>query len=226
MKTHIFWLCLSVTAFFVGTQFAKKQICFVEKPVEITKTVSTVLTQIVERKVEIPVEVEKIVVKRVEVPSEIPDSYKMAKWFYDSFFTTNTFEKNEILKGISGVNVGVLLDDDVKSRLSKQELKDSIELALRKNGVPVNDKSDHWLLFTVDGVWDNENIRYSYRAAMSLNEWVSVPSSGEFKLARLKVWESGFTGFAGSQKVAEGITRAVDKLVISFSNAYLGANPK
>jgi hypothetical protein len=199
-KTHVIWLCVSVAALFAGTQFAKKKIQIVEKPVEVVKT------------------------KEVEVPAVIPEDYKAAKQFYDWFFQANWFEKNEILKGVPSVQVIILLDDEVKGSVTESELKDSIELSLRKNGVPVKDNPAFLLEFSIDGVWNENKTIYSYTTSMSLLEVVPILRLGGFKKASLTIWQNNYVGYAGSQKVSGAINTAADKFVVSFSNAYLAAN--
>ena len=199
-KAHIIWLCVSVVALFVGTQFAKKEIQIVEKPVEIVK------------------------IKEVEVPAEIPEDYKAAKQFYDLFVQDNWFRKNEILKGIPSVQVVIKLDDGVKSKVIESELKDSIELSLRKNGVPVKDDSGYILEFSIEGVWDESKTIYSYTTSLSLLEAVPILRSGGFKRAALTIWQNDYVGYAGSQKISGAIGTDADKFVVSFSNAYLAAN--
>ena len=208
MKKHIVWLCVSVAALFVGLRFAKKEIQIVEKPVEVIK------------------EVDRIVEKRVEVPAEIPDSYKLAKQFSDSYFQASWFEKNGILKGVPSVRVVISVDDELKGKITESELRDSIELSLRKNGVPVKDDSGFWLGFSVVGVWNQDNTTYSYTTSISLDEAIPVLRSGEFKKTGLTIWQDNYVGYAGSQRISEGIGTAADKLVTSFSNAYLSANSK
>ena len=226
MKTHIIWFCVSLAALLVGTQFAKKETLVVEKPVEVIKTKEVVVEKPVEVIKEVLKEVEKIVEKRVEVPAEIPEHYLTAQKFTDAFLKAGWFEKNEILNGVSSVHVSVTLADPSKSMVTESELKDSIELSLRKNGVPVKADSPYSLEFKISGLWDERGITYSYSATLSLREGLQVLRPGGFKIAPLVVWQNGYTGYAGSQKVGEGITGAAEKLVVSFSNAYLASNPK
>jgi hypothetical protein len=223
MRTHIVWLCVSVVALLVGTQFAKKEIQIVEKPVEVVRTKEVIVEKPVEVIKEIPKEVERIVEKRVEVPAEIPDDYKLAKHFVDSFVQAK-FDENAILRGVKDIQVVVSVSDE--SKITKSELKDLIELALRKNGVPVKDVSSNWLNIEINGVWDNSDTTYSYSATMLLRMAVPVLRPEGFKVAPVIAWSNAYVGYAGSQKVSEEISNAADKLVVSFSNAYLSANPK
>jgi hypothetical protein len=226
MKTHLVWLCLSIAALFVGTRFAKEEIRVVEKPVEVFRTKEVVVEKPVEVIREVPKEVEKIVEKRVEVPAEIPSHYLAAQKFAESFFKADCFKKDEILTGISSVQVAVNLADPQKSKISEGELKDLIELSLRRNGVPVKGDSPYFLIFDVSGLWDDSGITYSYSATLALNESVRLLRSSAFKIAPLVIWQNSYNGYAGKQKVGDGITNSAEKLVVSFSNAYLAANPK
>lgn len=212
MKTHLIWLCISVAALAIGTRFAKEVIRTVEKPVEVIR--------------EVPKEVEKVVEKPVEVQAEIPMHYLAARKFADSYIKAEWIKPEEYLAGIPSVHVTVSLDDPQRSKISERELKDLIELSLRKNGVPVKADSPYLLEFYVSGLWDDRNIMYSYSASLSLSQEVRIIRSSEFKIAPLVVWRNAYNGYAGSLKVGEGIAGAAERLVVSFSNAYLAANPK
>jgi hypothetical protein len=212
MKIHLFWLAVSIAALILGTRFSQKELRVIEKPIQVIK--------------EVPKEIEKIVEKKVEVPAEIPDVYLRTKQFAESYIKAAWVDGDDILKGVPSVRVLITLSDPKKSKISESELKDSIELSLRKNGIPVKGDSGYFLTFDVSGLWDDKDVRYSYSAALSLSEGVRILRAGEFKISSLVVWRQSYTGYVGSQKVSEGISGVAEKLVISFSNAYLAANPK
>ncbi len=226
MKTHIIWFLVSVTALLIGAQFPPKEIITVEKPVEVIKTKEIIVEKPVDVIREVPKEIEKIIEKRVEIPAEIPQDYKFAKYFLDSYTKAKFFEKNEILADIQGVKVIISLSDNIDGKITESELKDSIELALRKNGVPVNDDAVYILEYVISGLWDTNEITYSYSATMNLREGIPVFRVAGFKQAALIIWSNGYNGYAGKQKVTDGISGAAEKLVVSFSNAYLSANTK
>jgi hypothetical protein len=224
MKVNLIWFVVSALAFFGGTRVAKQGTRIVEKPVEVIKTKEVIVEKPVEVIREVPKEIEKIVEKKIEVPAPIPAKYESALKFTQGYFTADWLKKDEILSGIPNVQVSVTLADPARSRVSVDELKDMIELALRKNGIAVKSDSLYFLQFDVSGLWDDRNVTYSYSATLSLREGIPVFTPAGFKLAPLVVWTNGYTGYAGSLKTGEGITSAADKLVISFSNAFLAAN--
>jgi hypothetical protein len=226
MKTHIIWLFISFATLVIGTRFAKEVIHTVEKPVDVIQTKEVVIEKPVEVIREVPKEIEKIVEKRIEVPAEIPQHYLAAEKFTEWYLKADWIKAEEYLAEIPSVRVSVSLDDPQKSKVSERELQDMIELSLRKNGVPVKSDSAYILDFDVTGLWDDREITYSYSADLSLHEGVRIYRLSKFKVAPLVIWRSGYTGYAGNQKVGDGISRAAEKLVMSFSNAYLAANPK
>jgi hypothetical protein len=226
MKTHAIWFGVCLAALVLGFQFTKETVRVVEKPVEVVRTKEVFVDRPVEVIKEVPREVVREVVKTKEVPAEIPLEYKYGKAFMDSYNTSGFFEKNEILRGVESIAVSVYLADEIKSKFSETELKDSIELALRKNGVPVKDASTSYLIFTIVGVWNDQKIHFSYSATLELRERIPVLRKTAFKDQSLVIWSTSYTGFAGSSKVGSALSDCADKVVTQFSNAYLAANQK
>lgn len=183
---------------------------------------------------EVPKEVIREVVREVprevikEVPAAIPEDYQIAKWFYESFGKSVLFTQKEALKGTGPIGVIVSISDSGSSLgVTEDELKNSIELALRRNGVPVkNSEASHALLFVVQGVWDDGKVTFSYDLALKIIETVPIFRIGGFRSLRLVIWEESFVGFAGKLKTREALTRNADRLVTKFSNEYLDANAK
>jgi hypothetical protein len=183
---------------------------------------------------EVPKEVIKEVVREVpkevikEVPAAIPNEYLVGKRFYDSYLESDFFTSREALKGTGPFRVVVALPDDSQLLgVTKEELKNSIELALRKNGLPVKGSGTaQTILFVVDGLWNDDKVTYSYSAEIRVLERVPIYRESGFKDLMLPIWMSSYTGYAGKKKTSEGIRDAADKLVIAISNEYLEANTK
>lgn len=194
-------------------QLGRTIVGVVEKPIVVVK--------------EIPRDVQKIVEKRVEVPAEIPDSYKVAARFQEQFYNAGLVEKNDILKGIASVRVLVNIGDLLSSGISISELKDSIELSLRKNGIKIDDSSSFMLEFDVWGAWDQSKSWCTYSGTLGLMRNIPVLSGGEFKKSLVILWwPQDYIGHVEKEDFVNKITSTTDKLVIAFSNAYLAANGK
>lgn len=174
---------------------------------------------------EVPKEVLREVIK--EVPAQIPEDYRLAKAFATRFLSAERVVENDsILKGVPSVNVSILLSKNLNGRISQNELRDSIELSLRRNGIPVKADAGHTLWFIVEGLWDDKMITFSYSAALTLDTDVFLFTEDKVRVSMREIWRYGYVGMAGSAKVQEGIRTTADKLVISFSNKYLAQNPR
>lgn len=224
MKTHAIWICVSIAALFLGTRFSETRI--VEKPVEVTKTKEVIVEKPVEIIREVPKEVEKIVERKIEVPAQIPEVYQAAYRFTENYLKAPMMNAGEVLSSIPDVSVLINFAENIEPKPSEREFKDSIELALRKNGLRVNANSLYLLVFDVTGLWDKEKVVYSFSAAMELSEPTPLWRENTFKRKYVTIWKNSYTGYAGRDKLKDALPGVAEKLVVSFSNAYLAANEK
>jgi hypothetical protein len=162
-----------------------------------------------------------------EVPAEIPESYKEAKRIADSLANAEVALGDETLAGVRSLKVRVSIPDVLKDKVSETELKDAIELGLRKNGIPIkNDGASAALWFMVEGLWDDQKVRFSFSARLTVDTNAFFFVEGKAKMFSAEIWKRGYTGYAGSNKIEEQLREAAEKLVIQFSNRYLAENPR
>jgi hypothetical protein len=227
MNAKIPWVIAGVLAVISAT-LSLSEIRSVAPQVVTKEVVREVVKEVPKEVIrEVVTEVPKEVIKEVAAP--IPEQYEWAKNFlnkYAAALSSSLESQDNLLRGLESVRVAVFITDKIENKITKSEVKDSIELSLRKNGIPVRSDSAAIISFLVDGLWDEKKIVFSYSARFSVRMNHPVWINKEFVLHSVEIWEEGFTGYAGSDVISNGIEKAYAKLVTSFSNKYLAANGK
>jgi len=227
MKKHLVWLCVSVVALFVGTQFAKKEIQVVEKPVEVVKTREVIVEKPVEVIKEVPKEVEKIVERRVEVPAKIPELYENALSFTKRFQASELVDSKVGLAGIKSVKVAIGLTDDFKKYASETDLRTKFEITLRRSGVPIDEKSVYEVSYTVDGfILDGAPLIAYHWSTVLYEVALCFHSDGSLVKKVATTWERGYIGTVGTLKARETLISDSERAAETFANDWLAMNPK
>ena len=226
MKTHVIWFCVCVCALLVGTQFAKKEIQVVEKPVEVVKTREVVVEKPVEVIKEVPKEVEKIVEKRVEVPAKIPEEYENALGFAKRFGAAKSVSDKESLARVEAVSVSIHVSDDVKKFVSESELRTKFEITLRRSGVPIDEKSPFGILYAQDGMTlQSPNLTWACRTSL-IDVLFGFRRGGEVFMEDVPVWSKGDFGTVGTARAREVLMAEAESSAEAFANDWLAMNPK
>jgi hypothetical protein len=171
----------------------------------------------------------QVITKEVvrEVPAEIPEGFRRAMEFAVKVGSAQICSEDEMLAGIKSFTVKVALPEGLRNVVSEMDLKDTIELELRKNGVPVSEaRGSYTLWYSVDGFWNDSKVTFNYADRLSLYTVAFVLEGSEVRKFSAEVWWNGSTGYAGSQKVAQAIRQNALGLVTRFSNRYLSQNPR
>jgi hypothetical protein len=163
-----------------------------------------------------------------EVPAELSQADKMAQQIGYKIANAEYIDDDSALRGIQSIRVSVYLPDGLKDKISDSDLKDTIELELRRNGIPVSDQlgADYSLAYVVDGFWDDTKLRFTYTDNLTLSTTGYFFVDGTARRKNLRLWEKGNVGFAGSQKIAEAVKDSALSRVSQFSNRYLAKNPR
>jgi hypothetical protein len=212
MKTHLIWFCVCVAALLVGTQFAKKEIQVVEKPVEVIK--------------EVPKVVERIVERRVEVPAAIPEEYVKALGFLERFRASKLVSDKESLAGVKAVSVNIRATDEVKKIVSEQELRTKFEITLRRSGVPIDEKSVYTLYYAQDGFTGPSPILVWACRTTLADMLFGFRGDGEMFAKDVPVWAKGDYGTIGITKARETLMAEAESSAEAFANDWLAMNPK
>lgn len=142
-------------------------------------------------------------------------------------------EPRDILRGLQGVNVGVILiglDPDAELRgLTKQALKTDVELRLRELGIPVLsleqlDRENGCPCLNLKVRILKNGGLFAYSLDLYLVELVT-PSRDPTRTLFARVWNSSLIGTVGIQNIQQLRKVAIDT-VNEFANDYLAANPK
>ena len=146
------------------------------------------------------------------------------------------------LQGVSDLRVSIYLEKEAEglAGITGKEIKDKLELSLRKNGINVHEKSQNLLLLNVSLNSNNQLVSYNIR--LSYNERVSIyrpnvlgrPNNDEpncselkpvaFNSTSLPLWDRSYYGAAGKNKFSNTVVSNVDRLATSFANDYLSVN--
>jgi hypothetical protein len=225
VKTHIIWTLVAISALLVGTQFAKKEIRVVERPVEVVKTNIVVVEKPVEVIKEVPKEVERIVERKVEVPAKISEEYEDAMAFMKQFRAREEVSKADALAGVKSVGVEVTLDDDVKKIISEEEIRTKFEITLRRSGVPINEES-RFRLFVSQTARLRETGLLIFSSQTEFAEAV-ILFRGESRMAEVitATWEKGAHGVVGKDHARDTFIQAAEEGAEAFANTWLAKNP-
>lgn len=232
MKTHATWLAVcavcSTAAFILKpTENITTKEIIREVPKEIIKEIPKEVIKEVTK--EVPVEVIKEVIKIKEIPAAIPPEYIVAKQYMDSYWNAGSFKDDEVLAEIKNLCVWISIPDDAASQTTQSEIKNKIELELRKIGLRIVDNAhaDAAIQFKVSGIWDSTTTRYSYHSELRIIEPVRLlRQNGVFKKQLAPIWFSNYIALAGKNVLTNSIKDDANNLTTSFLNAHLKANQK
>ena len=208
--------------FLSGNPKERQQTITQSSPLVVTNNFTNTVTQEVIK--EIPKEIEKI----VKVPAEIPAEYYTAMNLYAKMTNATAVNKSGILFNIHSVCPIYFLSDDVKQFVSLEAVKAKFELAMRRNNVPLSDKSQNYVLLSINGYFtDSDKILLLYTIESSVSERQWVFREGDCRMKDVTVWKTdGAYGSVGKNKANDFLLGLVEKQAEVFANDYLSANPK
>jgi S1-C subfamily serine protease len=135
------------------------------------------------------------------------------------------------LNGVVGVAVvvGDPGSDAAADGVTDTDLKNQVELELRKNGVPVDDpekwSDGHGYIYVEPTMCKLASGDYAYSIDVSFTEPAILSRITPVRTF-VETWETGYTGYVQLGDTASTISDETLKSVDSFSNAYLAQNPK
>jgi hypothetical protein len=217
-----------ITGLFFGYMlcfaFLKERVVTIDKPVEIIKTV--------------PEYIDKI----VEVEKPLPEEYILSKNVFDAMCNPIMVKHGkEFLDGVKDINVFIILNkkDEKIAGVTSNEVKNKLELVLRNSRINIDEKSKNRIILNIS-ILDNQikayNINLQYIEQIPIYRPNAIDRAGNnepecsdintfvFKSSYLPLWQSGYYGYAGNNKIGDAIIKAVDHLATSFANDYLAFN--
>lgn len=201
----------------------------VEKIVQVIKEVPVEKIREVPKEVikEVLVIKEVPVIKEVEVPAKLTDAQKSAIDFTSRYLSAPLIKtKDEAFYKIETVRVGVFLDDAVKKVVSVDRVKNKLELKLRAQNIRPDDEAYIALWVTVEGLWDKDDIRLTFRRSIELRQHVVIGRKGDLRSLPATFWNEDGVGYAGKNVVEKAILDSVEEMVESFANKLLAVRDK
>ncbi len=119
--------------------------------------------------------------------------------------------------------VSLIVNDTTVANLSSESLQASLELQLRKNGLPVKKLAKCLLVIDVDSLQDDVQPVSACTISVRLMQPVTF-SNGDRSSAI--TWTKESLGIYGDRVIAECIKRKASEYVDIFSNDWLEANPQ
>ena len=191
-----------------------------------TNIVERPIDRIVEKIVEKPVVeyIDKYITNVVEkvVEAQIPYSYKMAMVLKESLLSARLVEKRKIPFKIDSVDVAVYLSEELKSIVSEESIRNSIELELRKIGLKISETSPYHLSFSFDALENKEKTTHIYNFEMKLKR-ISyiIEDSICTHVIFPSIWDKSSFGTVGINNSGATVKNAVNECVTTFCNKIL-----
>lgn len=188
-----------------------------EKTKEVLKEVVREVPKEVVREVEVIREVPKEVIREVEVIKEVERALTDLETFHmavgKKFLTAEVkTEPEDILKGISSVRVVAAGNPDAVAILSEREMRDTLELALRTNGIKIDPKSRFEAGVFIDLMWNKEKTTATLTVKGGISTQVSFLAAGsEIRDVRANIFEEGRFGSVGATLAKNTLHDLIDK---------------
>ena len=117
------------------------------------------------------------------------------------------------------------LQDDLSYLYSPAAVKASVELQLRRNGIPLSDSGSAVLLVNVNAIALANGRDVVYCLAMPFAQSVTLYITGAFH-ALARTWNVSSVGIVPRNEFVQTIRRSISDYVDIFSNDYLAMNPR
>lgn len=168
--------------------------------------------------------VEKQIVKKVEIPAEIPERYVIAWERLRAMVLASIADEKMCFLGLDSVEVSVSISEAAEDILSERRAKDTFELTLRRNGVPLSDRSSPILSLSIDVFWNDSNTIAIFYIEAALIERVYIYRNSKPFQRSVAVWETSSYGSVGRNLARDSLLNAIEEKAERVANLYLSAN--
>jgi hypothetical protein len=132
------------------------------------------------------------------------------------------------LRGLKRVYVLIenLSPEATAAGLSQDALRTNVELRLRRMGiqvVPKGTKGAGYVYLQLNFMEIERDTTYAYGGLLSMNEAATLVRNKEWEPAVI-TWSTGQIGFAGRNRLSEGIGNMLDAMLNAFENDWLAVN--
>jgi hypothetical protein len=219
--TSVSALVFLVIGLFIGKSNKQIEIQTVTKTNIVEKPVENVVEKIVEK----PVKeyVDKFVTNVVEQIIEKPISDEDLQRIFIGSLIENAkrFETDKIPKGVDSIRVNVFVSNSINKFISKEDLKNKVELDLRKIGVNVNDSGKYMLTVHIAAFQTNEGNSLVYEYKFNLNSIGYYFENEECYKGLVALWKKESSGIVGISKAESGFNSVIEKATTELCNIIL-----
>jgi hypothetical protein len=157
----------------------------------------------------------------------LTDAQEMLINFTGKYLTAPMIvDRDEVYYKIDAFDVNVYANKVIENIISKERLKNKLELFLRSHNVPINEKSTTAVWFSFDGLWDSGRNALTYDSRIELTEPLIIVRKGDFRRAITTIWKDGSFGYAGSAVVESALLKNAEEMAEAFTNKFLAARDK
>ena len=234
--TSVSALVFLVIGLFIGKSNKQIEIQTVVKTNIVEKPVEKVVMQIVQKPV---VEyVDKYITNFVEkvIQTEIPSGFKIAAHFMNQCYNGASLrsDNGRKLPFVESVDVKVIVSKDIKDLISDLQLKEKIQLEIRKAGIKIDADSRYLVLANIDSFQTNDKLQYIYKITLEMDTDIYIydETSQSGYRSYDEIWTIDTYGLAGKNVFNQTyIYDIISKFSDSMVNKLLEAkerhsNPK
>jgi hypothetical protein len=214
-------LVFLVIGLFIGKSNKQIEIQTVVKTNIVEKPVEKVVEKIVEKPVKEYVDkyVTNVVEKIVEKPISDEDLQHI---FLGSLLEhAKRFETDKLPKGVDSIRVIVFVSNSINKYISTYDVKNKVELDLRKIGVNVNESGKYMLTVQILAFPTNDGNSLVYEYKFNLNSIGYYFANDECYKGFVALWEKESSGIVGILKAYEGFNSVIEKATTELCNILL-----
>lgn len=122
--------------------------------------------------------VDKYVTNVVEklVETEIPEGYKNSLKFVNKILNAEILNTTNSVKTpyFDSLGVSAYVSPPLRELISSDDIKEKLELELRKAGIRIDDKPTTFLTATLEGFELDNKLQYVYKYSLEIETWVYI----------------------------------------------------
>jgi hypothetical protein len=219
--TSLSALVFLVIGLFIGKSNKQIEIQTVVK----TNIVEKPVDRIVEKIVEKPVKeyIDKYITNVVEKLTErnLTDDEKQKVFLGTLIENSKRPEPNSLPKDINSIRLNVLIGKSISEIISDRDVRNKLELDIRKTGVQINENAKYLLNVYITAFPANEGNSFVFRYTFNLNSIGYYFADDECYKALVVIWEKESSGIVGKLKADSSFNSIVEKASTELCNLIL-----
>ena len=226
--TSVSALVFLVIGLFIGKSNKQIEIQTIVKTNIVEKPVDRIVNRTVEKIVEKPVKeyVDKYITNVVEklIERDFTDDEKQKLFLATLLETSKRPEPNSLPKGINSIRLNVLIGKSISDIISDRDVRNKVELDLRKTGIEVNEKGKYMLNVYITAFPANEGNSFVFQYTFNLNSIGYYFTNDECYKGLVAIWEKESSGIVGKVKAESSFNSIVEKASTELCNLILKSN--